>query len=106
MFFRALVASIVASIVASSKEADPALKNDPSDLTADGFPFTIKNKDFKLKNFTMFGQEFTDTMGFTSRDYLPLDNRGYSEVILSVYLYTWSVIYLIGKLSVNYIKIC
>lgn len=51
-------------------------------LTVDGRPFTINQKDFKPAKFTMFGHEFDDTYGFVSPDFLPLDNRGYTEVLL------------------------
>lgn len=50
-------------------------------LTVDGRPFTINQKDFKPAKFTLYGHEFDDTYGFVSADFLPLDNRGYAEVL-------------------------
>mmetsp|Transcript_29169 Transcript_29169/g.62841 ORF Transcript_29169/g.62841 Transcript_29169/m.62841 type:complete len:651 (+) Transcript_29169:210-2162(+) len=49
--------------------------------TVDGLEFTINQKDFKPKKFNMFGAEYDDTYGFVSKDFLPLDNRGYAELM-------------------------
>ena len=52
-----------------------------SELTQDGLEYTINQKDFKVAKFKMFGKEFEDTYGFVGPEFLPLDNRGYNEVI-------------------------
>jgi hypothetical protein len=49
--------------------------------TSDGLEFTINQKDFKPKKFNMYGKEFDDTYGFVNKDDLPLDTRGYAELM-------------------------
>lgn len=50
-------------------------------LTSDGNVFTINQPDWKPSKFNLFGLELDDTHGFSSLDYLPLDNRGYQDVM-------------------------
>lgn len=54
------------------------------ELTADGLPFTIHQKDFKLDTFELYGKTYVDTYGFVDASMLPLDNTGYSEVSGSI----------------------
>lgn len=51
-------------------------------LTIDGRQFTINQKDFRPAKFAMYGKEYDDTYGFVSPSYLPLDNRGFAEVLI------------------------
>jgi hypothetical protein len=80
MFRFALVAAAFAVTLAGGAK-------NKKEMTGDGLEFTINQKDYKPTTFELFGHTLVDTQGFPDASYLPLDNRGYSEV--GVYMYTF-----------------
>lgn len=51
-------------------------------LTADGLEFSISKRDsYKHKTFSIGGVTLTDNWGFVHNDVVPLDHRGYEEVM-------------------------